>query len=66
MQRITYKPSGSRSEELSRLEPSFNADDEISQLKTADLDLRLEAETTAPSGFTVTPVDETLLFYTYT
>jgi len=49
--------------ELDRLEKSFVAEDDISDLSAADLKCRLEAETTAPQGFTMTLLDETLFIY---
>jgi THAP domain/Transposase protein len=49
--------------EFDRLEKSFIAEDDISELSLTDLQSRLNAETTAPSGFTLTLIDEALHIY---
>lgn len=66
--RVTSKASSSSRREqeaelLDRLEESFRAEDDISELSVEDLKLRLVAELTAPKGFTLTVLDGTLLIY---
>jgi len=49
--------------EFERLEKSFMAEDDVSELSPTDLKTRLDAETKAPSDFTMTLIDEALHIY---
>ena len=50
-------------QELQRLEQSFLAEDDISELSITELKSRLDSETTGPQGFSIRLTDETLLMY---
>ena len=66
--RVTTKATSSsrreqQANELDILESSFNAADDVTEISVADLKLKLDAEMTAPSGFTTTFFGESLLIY---